>query len=1166
MKLTNKYGFTSPPSASSSGEYMTGNYSKQTRQNGAPQKMTPPTMAIDEKTGYLRIIWQRGEDAETSSCDLTYEVRIGTAPGRSDVLCPFSLPDGRRRVVADGSMGTQLQTLFNINAYPAGKYYVAVQAIDAGGLGGAWSDETIYEHHAPIPVITASTLNTSTADTITVMANLYDEGAEYHWTITNGKVISQEKNRAQIAFLASGAQQVMLTCKYSNAEYHSNSISIDVNAFKLQTDANGIIKDMPSVFFDINQDGYPDGISSYFIINDGKGNFKKYPKSFNSDLNIGNSVVLDLNRDGFPDVLSGNGAYINDEEGEFDNNPELINNSYAPQGKWIDFNNTGYYSYIYRGDLKTTSNYKEYSTIMSLPYSKYRYSPFIIFDINRDGFMDIVYVDWKSDHYCISAYINKGDESFRQMDLLSLEEKALKPFFCADINNDGYMDIITYDDSSNSKTLLIYLGQPDYTCTFALEISGCNWIECVQDLDNNGYLDVTVYSGDYRYSNIYFYQNMQYEIVKSGDKPQDNPFIVIDGNGYPQSNSSRRAASTIKNESPKAPSMVMAKQTEDGMVINWADAEDDHTPAVQMRYNVSVKRKGKTGEGSYLISPMNGGSSKAALVFPYYYKQSTTMTVPASALTAGETYEVQVQAIDLWNQWSPMTEPVEITITAEDGSIEAPDVACVGRETLIKHFGVLYWNSTIDFGKDSKYTENGGSYIVTWNSEGVKDITMGNLHSQILVKKPIDVSFNLPDEIFAGAELPIFVTKEMEAQVGKAEFRITSAPDGATCNITYSPGTSEARFITNRAGTYELEAVCNDALFGNSYKVRFNVKEAPKAEINRVDAESSHYIIRWSSDGLPHGINKAILLKEGFSTNQFSVLDTVDVTNDAYTDLTSTPQTMSARYKMVLLTDGNQQYESAIHKPLHMMIGKSAQGGYNLMWNAYEGMTVDNYRIWRGRTSDELQLVAQVAGSQQSYTDTEAPDGDICYAVSFTPVRKSSSQGERRAPAVGDDIVSNVVSTRSAAYIIQANSLSVITTESSPCLTDEKPTLQLYPLLLPTYCTFDKVAWSIIEGADLATISSNGILTGTGGQGTVTVRASSLDGSNLTADISIPTTVTNNPNGIITIRETTDVTVVGHCWFSLDGKKMTERPARGIYLEAELLSDGTIRTKKISAK
>ncbi len=52
-----------------------------------------PTYAVDAATGLLRVEWK----APSQEPGLTYEVRVGTAPGRGDILQAQSNADGSRR-------------------------------------------------------------------------------------------------------------------------------------------------------------------------------------------------------------------------------------------------------------------------------------------------------------------------------------------------------------------------------------------------------------------------------------------------------------------------------------------------------------------------------------------------------------------------------------------------------------------------------------------------------------------------------------------------------------------------------------------------------------------------------------------------------------------------------------------------------------------------------------------------------------------------------------------------------------------------------------------------------------------------------------------------------------------------------------------------------------
>ena len=176
-------------------------------------------------------------------------------------------------------------------------------------------------------------------------------------------------------------------------------------------------------------------------------------------------------------------------------------------------------------------------------------------------------------------------------------------------------------------------------------------------------------------------KDFKYTVVYTGqayvDDDQYYPkyWLPLTRNAYPAG-----LLSNIKNEAPKAPQYVSAQQTEDGLLLKWADAEDDHTPAVQMRYNVSVKRKNKKvgEENAFLISPLNGLSDEAAICSNVAYRKATQMLIPKATLTNGETLEVQVQSIDLMGEHSPMTKPVEVTIN-NDGYIKVKDshVTCL---------------------------------------------------------------------------------------------------------------------------------------------------------------------------------------------------------------------------------------------------------------------------------------------------------------------------------------------------------------------------------------------------------------------------------------------------------------------------------------------------------
>jgi hypothetical protein len=86
----------------------------------------------------LYLDWSHGSDAQTSS-GLTYNLRMGTAPGAANLINPMSAPDGFRRLAGPGNRyaarGAMLTNL------PHTTYYWAVQTVDTAYIGSSFSAE-----------------------------------------------------------------------------------------------------------------------------------------------------------------------------------------------------------------------------------------------------------------------------------------------------------------------------------------------------------------------------------------------------------------------------------------------------------------------------------------------------------------------------------------------------------------------------------------------------------------------------------------------------------------------------------------------------------------------------------------------------------------------------------------------------------------------------------------------------------------------------------------------------------------------------------------------------------------------------------------------------------------------------------------------------------------
>ncbi len=1088
--------------------------------NKTPEKMDAPKAVLKAENGRLLITWKQGKDAETSPCDLTYELRIGTQPASGDVLFGTSLADGSRRTLEGGNMGLQLKTLFNANSLKPGKYYISVQAVDAGGRGGAWSDDFVYEHQLAVPVIVSNYTNQMTAaDTLCLNVKTPINGAEYKWTVSEGRQIENDGNNAKYVFEHDGKHTVNLAMIYDGKTLNAEPLMLKVEPAKYGSSSRTL------GYVDINQDGYPE----YFgYANDGEGNIEKVLLSYVTDIPSGTGDFLDYNLDGYPDFVISNRVYVNmgEQDNDFDFFTETFkaykdNTTYTgfPLGGYaFDANNDGYMdkydpsnSYYNNGSY---TYWISYSKILTENFGAWDHNQ-LMYDVNRDGVMDWVVYGKKKDSSERNFYVmykdQTADMNYTEPQLLFKPNESMSDWMVEDVNNDGYVDLI----GVSSGKLIIIKGSETKPCTETVTCELPVPINSIRtsgtyDFNNDGYLDIVYYDEKYKKYLVEFGADFKTDIIEmTSDYYSHGKFMVQKNGGYPDG-----YLSNIKNLPPSAPATVAAKQTKDGMLITWSDAQDDHTPAMQMRYNISVKRKGKKGDNSFVISPMNGLKDKATICGTVIYKKSTQMLVPASVLTAGDTYEIQVQALDLWNQHSPMTKAIEFTMN-NNVYIDVAEKVAVGKETEVRLMGAQSDTYSLAAGTDATIVSNNGNgeFTVRWSSEGVKELVLTagtkTIKSTVTVVKPVDLTFSVLEQVFANSPLTITVNDEMAAEPKDVGMRVVG---NSKIKVEYLAGSKTATVTFPSTGTYELEAYSTDDIRGNSYKQTVNVTASmPKPAIEQVgvDAGTGYYAINWNAGTLPSGISKAVISKESTTTGVFSAIDTVDVKEGQFIDKSSNPVVQTSRYTIQLIADNGQISESSLpHKPLHVMLMK-ATSGYNLIWNYYEGISVQGYDILRGTSPDNMKPIAQVAGSINNYTDITAPSGTNYYAVT---IQNGTSQSVRSASRgitdiSGETISSNVISTESAIEGVTAENIEIITLDNDKTLNDEHKDLQLYTLILPTYSTVSTVMWEITEGNSLASIDNKGILHGKGGEGNVTVQARTIDGSDLSAEITVPVSI-----------------------------------------------------------
>lgn len=1114
--------------------------------NTRPAKMEKPSAVAYADAGKLKISWTRGKDAETSACDLTYELRIGSESGKGDIYLGKSNADGTRRVLEDGNMGRALKYMFDTGNLCEGKYYIAIQAIDASGLGGPWSDEFVYDHKTVLPVINKLSDGYCTSDTITMTVQNPNINATYEWNISNGTIISQNDNGSivDVLFDRGGEQNVTVNMTLGNLMYKSEPRVVTLIPSKKGDLPFITYLVAPIKFLDINQDGNVEVLGS----TEQEGGFFEYKnetyskvrKTWNSDLG-GSSYdffIADFNHDGYPDFYyphSKGNLFTNsgEEDSSFEYDTETFNFGFKfPEESLIaniDFNNDGKLNFLDNSHYLYTNNGDErkFSDFANI-WGRYSYDGF--FDFDRDGGLDI----WKNEtnssiqkaqtqvYFKVAGENNQFDSAGT---VFYENERRYNMEGFADFNNDGYVDgyFLDHPEGQDYYNMVIVKGKPmsEWPCkeTVVIPLKECTFYAGGSkpsfkfvDFSNNGYLDIIVNNSfvllmdkDFSFQKAQYETTPDYRSYDGLKSINEYHWQPLTPGAYPNG-----YKSSIKNEAPSAPAHVTATSVPEGLLLKWDDATDDHTPWMQMRYNVSLKIKGKTGENAFVLSPMNGLSDEAAICSGVYYRKATQLIVPKTALVNGTTYELQVQAIDLMGEHSAMTKPVEVTYNAEkmimiDDNEHYTGLAYYGKCTNVS--GNAF---TIDPGEGGTVLQHsdGGIFSLKWNTPGVKTITFkdGNdvITKMVNVKLLPDLTINLPERVMLNTPLTVRVPESF--QTGK--YDDFGFKESEAYKATFEKGDTIATIVFKEVGEQSLQPyvkIEKDLTLSEQFKTMVIDETMPAAEIKSVESNDKYYQVNWSTD-VPSMVSKVEVSRETNRLNQFEVLDIVPVGNATYVDLTSDNRVQPQRYRIRLIAENEMQHSdySAAHNPLHVMINKTAdKKGNNLMWNAYEGLEVTNYIIMRGSSEKNLKAIATISGSQQNYTDYDAPAGVSYYAVKFETNTSAGAKGMGRV-AASEDVSSNVISSEEAMPTTQATTLYAGTVESIAKLSNSQQQLHMVATILPTYVTFNKVSWSIVSGGEYASISQSGLLTAKGGKGDVVVRVVTLDGSNLSSEITIP--------------------------------------------------------------
>lgn len=160
-----------------------------TSANTAPS--VPTGLLATPSEDSVRLAWNPAIDAETPDAGIAYQMYVGTAPGQTDVVsAPAQLADGTPTLLNGGNAG--YVTTLTLRDLPEGRYYWAVQSIDASHHRSAFSAEGSFN------VCYSLDLGADTAICAgdTIKLEVGQAGDQVNWQSSRGLVINNQRSIA----------------------------------------------------------------------------------------------------------------------------------------------------------------------------------------------------------------------------------------------------------------------------------------------------------------------------------------------------------------------------------------------------------------------------------------------------------------------------------------------------------------------------------------------------------------------------------------------------------------------------------------------------------------------------------------------------------------------------------------------------------------------------------------------------------------------------------------------------------------------------------------------------------------------------------------------------------------------------------------------------------
>ena len=674
----------------------------------------PQSLTAVNSVNCVAFSWSAGSDNETPAEGLSYNLRVGTKPGSSNMFCSMADPvSGIRRMPGRGNIQSSGSKLH----LPNGTYYWSVQSIDGAFSASPWAPEQVINVHSnKISGHIRNAAGAGIADLILSathagLTSVTDETGYYEVIVPDGWSGSITPNSPSFIFSP------------GSKSYSEVSTDIPNQDFVGDCGLNDLSSGLPGIFGsaiwgDYDGDGDLDvalaGIddSNNYLTgiyrNDG-GKFVSI--GANLPQVTGDLAWGDYDKDGDLDLaISGHGTacpsgitriYRNDG-GTFIAT-DLVKLTGYGSIAWGDYDNDGDLDLAFSGTYTDTVNHwdtkiyrNDNSSFSCFDIATSTYGNVAWGDYDNDGDLDLMlagnsYVAAdKKWQYNIARMYRNDSGTFVNVDV-GLTYAGGKPVW-VDYDNDGDLDIF-----SPGCRLLTYRNDG---CVFSLVDCGLNMlfsatISC-GDYDNDGDSDLAAWWNKNGSTQIDIFRNDDASFVPFispllnakqqttalsaawGDCDGDNDLDLLCCGSLLSGNTTRvyRNDSIKQNSRPMAPQQLSEAIESNGLKLKWAAASDAETPTKGLSYNLRV---GTTPGKCDVLSPMSNLKSGVRLLPDLGNAQKTT-SWPLHNLPSGR-YYWSVQAIDTAYTASPWAE--ERMFVIGNGSVAFAKTAADNAHAII---------------------------------------------------------------------------------------------------------------------------------------------------------------------------------------------------------------------------------------------------------------------------------------------------------------------------------------------------------------------------------------------------------------------------------------------------------------------------------------------------